>query len=162
MNGETTDETLRLRGKEREAMMRMALAEDFLLKNKRDLDTRLMRVERGHNQISVVCGFIRRLNLQLYRTIPTDQMESLRRQLGELSYCIGVQRPQGNERNNDFGLWVSFDTINELISAIKDHCLMCNKDRQQERSCKLAKALDTIGNDLDERPGSGCKYRGVL
>lgn len=152
----------RLKASEREAMMRMALAEDFLLKNKRDLDSRLMRIHRGHNLISVICGMIRKLNLLLYGTIPEDQMKSFTRNIQSLTYCIGVQRPQGNDRSGDFGLWLSFDTINVLLDALKDHCLMCNLDTVEQRKCPLAKALDEVGNNIDDKHTGFCRYKGVL
>ena len=151
----------RLKASEREALMRMALAEDFLLKNKRDLDNRLMRVHMGHNRISVLCGMIRNLNLLLYETVPREQMESFHLNIQSVGYTIGVMRPGEKTSNDDFGLWLSFNTINTLVAALKDHCLMCDKDTIQQRQCPLQKALDEIGNDLRD-DGRPCKYRGVL
>lgn len=155
------DDKKRLRSTEREAMMRMALAEDMLLKNRRDLDSRLMTVPRGHNKIGVICGLIRNLNAALYGTMPEDQLRQLMRNVKSKGYTIGSMMPGREEHNDEFGLWLSYDTINTLVSALKDHCLMCDKDINGQRGCKLQKALDLVGNDLPDS-AYGCKYRGVI
>lgn len=165
MNGDNKtreDVITRLRFNERECMMQLALAEDFVAKAKRILDRRLMVVERGHNRIAIALSCLRKLNLDLYGTVPAEQLLAFKRNIEQVAYIVGTRIADKEERNSEFGIWLSFDTLNEIIPAVKDHCLMCNKDRQQERSCKLAKALDNIGNNLEERPGGGCKYRGVL
>ena len=151
----------RLKASEREAMMRQALAEDFILKNKIYLDARLAKIPRGRNLLSSIGGMIRSLNVKLYETIPVEQLQSFKRNIRSVGYTVGVMLPGEHEHNDQFGLWLSFDTINTLVSALKDHCLVCNKDPIEQRKCPLQKALDEVGNDLKDN-GRDCKYRGVL
>ena len=58
--------------------------------------------------------------------------------------------------------WISWETLNELLLACHDHCLMCGKSVQEQRSCTLRKAIDEgLNNDIEDK-GDRCRYFGNL
>lgn len=155
------DTQKRLYASEREAILRLELAMQFLGIGKRDLAGRLEMVERGKCDAGMLQNRLQALLLRIYRTVPTNQLENLKHSLHSMQYVIGVG-PGGRQHNAEYGFWLSFDQINTILAALKDHCLMCNLDLEGQRKCKLAGALDDMGNDLHDLPGGGCKYRGVI
>jgi hypothetical protein len=58
-------------------------------------------------------------------------------------------------------MWVSWDAINGLIEAGREKCITCTLTPQEQRQCKLAKALDEMPAEKDET-AAGCGYYGRL
>lgn len=96
-------------------------------------------------------------------TIPDDQLLTYKRALQMVSYIIGVKRPGGMPQNEkDYGMWLPFEVINVILANCHDHCLMCDLDKSRRKACPLKKALDTIPNDVADRPDNDCPYYTVI
>ena len=157
-------ERKRLCATEREALMNMSLAMDIMLRAKDLLPERMKMIEYGARDLGAITNGLTRLRRKILRTVPDCQIETLQRNLKACSYTIGVRRPGKEQAHNykDFGCWVSWDFINEMLLGLHDHCLMCGLNAAEQRACPLAKALDSIPSDIPDAPGDGCRYRGIL
>ena len=96
-------------------------------------------------------------------TIPDEQILSYQRTLKMISYTIGARNPAGqSNRNTEYGMWVSYDTLNELLRGSHDHCMMCDLDTVGRKKCPLRKGLDKIPNDVPDRDDGDCPYYTVM
>lgn len=100
---------------------------------------------------------LEKLSDGLDATVPDHQHEMLRRQLNTLCVSIGVKNA-GNSRDTTYGRWLSFKDLDLVGEVFKEHCMMCGKDVQQQRTCPYAKLLDTLPIDEPNPNGAGCKW----
>lgn len=151
--------TKRLTASEREGMIQMIVADDILSHTPEFLAARAKLVPGAKRDIAMMRAKIQKLNQKFIETIPDDQKMTYLRSLQMRSYMIGCKGPATPKQNTkDFGMWLSFDTINALVSGIRDHCMMCNLDRTGRKSCTLRKTLDAIPNDTQIRDDGDCPY----
>jgi hypothetical protein len=88
-------------------------------------------------------------------------MKSIRRQLIGLRYSLHIVNVNGKDYKND-GIWLSWEALEQLTNATRDHCLMCTKEVDQQRQCRLAKALDELPCINADENARGCRYFGGL
>lgn len=100
---------------------------------------------------------LEQLSDALDATVPDHQHETLRRQLGTLCVSIGVKNA-GNGRDTTYGRWLSFKDLDLVGEVLKEHCMMCTKDIQQQRACRFAKLMDTLPMDQPNPNSAGCKW----
>lgn len=106
---------------------------------------------------------IHKLMERVTDTIPDDQMMTYIRSLNMASYTIGIKKPGTMERDEkNFGMWLSYEVIQALLSGCHDHCMMCPSDKAQRRACKLRKALETIPNDAPDRSDDDCPFYTIM
>lgn len=156
-------ERIRVTASEREALMRINLAYNFLLKEPEHLTRRAKRIRRGAFWLGAARAALERFMEGAYRTIPAEQLMIIRRSILETSYTVGIKcsATANANRDKEYGVIVPIETINTIFAACKDHCLTCMSGTEEQRRCGLRKALDTIPNDRDDRD-DGCPYRALM
>ena len=156
--------TKRMTASEREALMRLNVAYEIMALDVLDpLAERMRMIPGARRDLAMMSKRITKIIEAVPDTIPTDQLKTYLNNLKMVSYTIGVRRPGelGHDHKN-YGIWISFDTLNALLTGCHDHCLMCPSDKAERRSCTLRKALETIPNDATGREDGDCPYFTVL
>lgn len=153
---QTHGNTRRLQGYEQEALWNLMAAEHSLNRTE-GLKRRFGQITMGNADIGLLKAKTKALLERCMDTVPTDQLLSIRRNLGAVRIQIGIQRP--TNRQDEFGRWISWDAIGGMEEAMKEHCMMCDKSFDDRCKCKLRKALNELPIDLPEDDGnSGCPY----
>lgn len=147
---------------ERDALLHMAIGCDVIDHIRPKLERRMKTIPRAASRLGIARWAMDSLIEDVMKTMPTDQLVNLRNNLNMRSYIIGVKSPANRGRDMNYGLWISFEQMNELMAACHDHCLTCGLDLGEQRRCRLRKALDAMGNDVPDRPDGGCPYYGVM
>ena len=154
----------RMTATEREALMRVNLALNFLITEAENLKIRNKMIRRGNQLLGAARGLVRRYVTDLYATVPQEQLAAVRRSVQDTSYTVGVrcQATRDKKRDEEYGVVVPIGALNIIFSACSDHCLTCMGDYEEQRKCPLRKALDAIPNDVADRSDGRCPYQGVL
>lgn len=154
----------RITATEREALMRLNLAYNFLLESPENLTRRTKMIDRGAFYLASARKMMEQYIKSAYRTIPTEQLKIIQRSIKETSYTVGVKCPAtaNARRFEEWGVIVPIAAINELFTACGDHCITCMGDTEAQAKCELRKALDMIPNDTEERSDGGCPYRALM
>lgn len=158
-------EIKRLTATEREAIMRLSLALEFLTVDVDFLKRRAEMVPNGKALLAGARGMVRKFIDLSCDTMPEDQLKSMIRTMKMTTFEVGVKCPataKNSRRLDDYGVIVSLNAINEIFAACEDHCALCIGGPAEVKGCALRKALDTIPNDAAERPDGGCPYRVIL
>ena len=156
-------EKQRLTASERESLIRLNIALEILTSESGYLDRRAAHVPGAKRDMAMMASKIRKLLEGFTATIPKDQLLIYRRALGMASYTVGIKRPGAGHRNEkDYGMWLPYEVINELLAGLHDKCMMCSLDKGQRRACSLKKALDTIPNDVVQPSDGDCAYYTVI
>ena len=155
-------EPRRMYASERDGLFKLAMALEFVVRGRDSLKARLKMIPGGARDMAMIDKKLTTLLNALLDTAPEDHRRSLRRNLDGVSYTIGAAMPGTQTHNDDFGVWLSYSTLNTMITALEDHCLMCGKDGAEQRKCPLQNALDECCTNVKDAPGGGCKYRGCF
>ena len=144
--------------------MRVNLAGLLLRSEINNLKGRNALIPRGKWRLATAMSQMTRYIEDAYRTIPTEQLMTIKRSLQDTSYTVGVRCPATRDRNRDreYGVVVPIGALNAIFAACGEHCLMCMGNGEEQRRCKLRKALDEIPNDVQARDDGGCPYQGAL
>ena len=150
----------RLRANERLALLHLCAAlEAFVAAD--GLNGRIASIKGVKAMVNGAKGMLGRALDEIFGTMPVEQLISFKRQLKGLRYSISVQNVGGKNFKDD-GFWMSFEALDALCGATKDHCLMCTKDTAEQRKCPLAKALDELPCINADEEANGCRYFGGL
>lgn len=153
-------DTKRIRGTESEGFKRLHVASDLLDGLKETFRERAGMVKNGRRDLATAFTLVNKVFMAMLETVPIEQLVTMQRNIASASYAVGVRRP-GTTNDKEYGMWVSWETINQLLEAARDRCLTCDLDTQGQRQCALAKALDTLPTEKDEG-ASGCGWFGRL
>lgn len=156
-----TENRMRLRASEREALLRLCMVCDIMARDVDALDARLAQVKYGKRDKGMISAAVNRLLDGLMATIPTDQLVSFRRNMDMCAYVVGVRNAGKVNANEEYGMFLPYDTLNTILEGLHDKCMMCSLDTMGQRKCKLRKALDVIPNDIEDVE-NGCKFFGVV
>ena len=149
----------RLTASKRESLLRLNIALEILAGEPEHLAQRSAMVPGAKRDMAMMAAKIHKLLEGFTETIPDDQLMMYRRSLQMATFTIGIRRPGGTPRNEqDYGMWLPYWIINELLAGLHDKCLMCSLDKGQRRGCSLKKALDTIPNDAALPEDGDCAY----
>lgn len=152
-------EKIRLTASDREALIRVNVAYEILETEGEQIDRRLRAISGGKRDWGLLKSKINKLMEGIIDTIPDDQLKTYINSLKMASYTIGIKKPGTMGRNEkDYGMWLSYEVINALLSGCHDHCMMCPSDKAERRACKLRKALVTIPNDAPDRNDGDCPF----
>lgn len=154
----------RLYSSEHDALLKLRVAENILRHTKEQglLSERMKLIPYGARDLGNLISGVTRLLEKLLATVPDNQRKTISRNVNSASYTIGVKRPGGTRNVDDFGMWVSLRTLNQILEGLHDHCLMCSKDIGQQRACPLKKALDELPSDIPDRSDGGCRFHGIV
>ena len=157
-------ERTRITASEREALMRINLGLNFLLEEPERLKRRTKLVRRGAFWLGAARSALERYMHGVYRTIPTEQLQIIRRSIMETGYTVGIKCRATADANrfSEWGVIVPIEVINTMFNACTDHCLTCMGDTEAQKKCKLRKALDILPNDTEERNDGTCPYRELM
>lgn len=122
--------------------------------------TRLNDIKRGKFWLNGAITSLQNLSNALDATIPDGQHESLRRQIHNLRFHVGVTSI-ANQYNADYGRWLSFNQLDIVGDALKNVCMMCTKNTQEQRQCPYAKLMDSLPIDKPDDHSNGCGYFGL-
>ena len=149
----------RFNASEQEALLQLAAAITNLQRAS-PLDRRVSTIPHGKQLLGGAKGMAQRVFEGLLETMPTEQLWSLRRNLDSLCVRVGVKA--AHDSPNDYGRYLSFQALEALTGATRDHCMMCQLSTQQQRQCPLAKALDELPCSERDDDSEGCGYFGRL
>lgn len=151
-------ERKRLNSTEQNALMSLCAAFNAI-GDAAALENRLKSLPRGWQMIRSCDGQIAKMIELIAESMPTEQLMSFYRNRKTLTYYIAVKSPAGRPYDND-GRWLSYDALDTILEAVQDHCITCMKNPQEQRKCRLAKALDEL--PLKKADNSeyvnGCRY----
>ena len=150
------NEKKRLSATEQQGLMDLFVTINAL-KDSEDVDRRLGEIKGATAIRNGALGMVRKTVEVIMNSMPDEQRISFTRNLRTLRYYKAVASPNGRDYKDD-GRWLSYDALDTLCEAAQDRCLLCQKNRQEQRQCPLAKALDELPcNKADER-AEGCRY----
>ena len=153
-------EQKRMSADERAAHLHIIACMVALGKAEKLLERRLPMVKRGKFWIRGAIKSLRSLSDALDETIPDNQHESIRRQIHTLQLVVGCKNVP-NRRDSEYGFWLSYNDLDLVGNALKNYCLTCDKDAQQQRQCPYAKLMDTLPIDKMNEHSNGCGYFGL-
>lgn len=158
----TTDKP-RMTATERDALLGMNVALCILAKAPEQLAKRAKLIPNAARDLGLIKGRITHIMEGMAGTIPANQLQSYLNTLKGSSYIVGCKSPAaGTNDTKNYGTWLSYDTIYELMGGCHDRCMLCELDKGEQRACKLRKAFDTIPNDTKEREDGKCPYYGLI
>mgnify|MGYP003302273880 FL=1 len=146
----------RLNASEQQALFAMFAALNAL-KDSEDLDNRLNQIKGAKSWRNGALGMVRKTCEAVMDSMPTEQIKSVKRNLATLRYHISVAKPGGRSYKDD-GRWLSYDALDTLCEAAQERCLMCQKNKQEQRQCPLAKSLDELPCAKADERADGCRY----
>lgn len=153
-------EKKRMSASERQGLMNLFTAVQALA-DCTQLDRRIGEIPGAKRMVNGARGMLRKATTEVMGTMPLEQVRSIKRNLPGLRFTISIADVNG-KRMNDDGLWLSFDALDALAYGVKDHCLMCTKDIEEQRKCPLSKALDELPCVRADMEARGCPYFGGL
>lgn len=154
------DKKVRLNADEIHALLHLCAAVQAL-KKAEPLQDRIKSLDSGKTMFSGARGMLQKLARNIFKSMPPEQYASFDRNLAGMRYTVKVQNVGGMSVKDD-GRWLSIEALELICDATKDHCLVCSKDVQQQRSCKLAKALDELPCAKADEKARGCRYYGGI
>lgn len=152
-------ERKRLNAHERDALLGLKVAQLILLDDEsmfKPLESRLGIIPYGKRDLGLAKSAVNRLVSNLFNSVPQVQYDTMKRHMASSGYEIGVKRPGSQTKDNDYGMWLSWNQLKVLLSSTTDKCLVCTADTQQQACCSLAKCLDSMA--LWEHNSSVCGY----
>ena len=153
-------EQKRLTASERQGLMHMFAAVQAM-EELTSINRRLESIPGCKRLVRSARGMLRKAADEVLGSMPLEQLKSIRRQLPGLRYSIYVKNVNCRNMNED-GLYLSYDALDAIAFAVKDHCITCSKNVEEQRKCKLAKALDELPCVNADENARGCRYFGGL
>lgn len=151
-------ERKRLNAKEQNALMSLCAAYNAI-GDAMVLEDRLKQLPRAWAMIKSCDGQIKKMIEMIAGSMTAEQLRAFYNNRKTLTYYIAVKSPAGRPYDND-GRWLSYAALDTILDAAQDHCITCMKDPQEQRKCKLAKALDELPLKNGDDPAFkvGCRY----
>lgn len=134
----------RLAADDKEAVWKAAMVFTMLHEIDEIAAKRIEHIDRGKWRIKTLLGHYQKFYEGFLATIPFDQLLTVERQMDNIGYSVGVKSAQGKYLDKEYGIYLSNEQFGTLISACKDHCIVCDKDKQEQRKCKLKKMFDAL------------------
>ena len=119
------------------------------------LDRRIKTIKGGWRDLQLMRKLAVKLLENVLATLPTNQLQSLRRNLPHVGVAVGIKRDRSQD---DYGRYMSLDELEILASASREKCLTCTKTVMEQRQCALKKVLDTLPIEGIEDSEKGCPY----
>lgn len=142
---------------ERDAILRLHAAVDILATSGNLLSKRYGAESR--EKLGGAIKTVVDIWKEIVETIPEQQRKSIQRDIDGISYSVGVRRPAAEAGyDRDFGMWVSIETLYQLIGGCHERCMLCEDDLQKRRGCALRQALDNVANNTEELENGDCPY----
>lgn len=158
------EERVRLKGYELNALMRYNIAL-CILRDQEGFDKRLAMLKNGKKFLRSAAGMLDAMIDSVYRTVPKEQLMTIKRQIMDTTYTIGVKckATQSDDKYlENYGAVVPYAVLDEIFAACKDHCITCIATPAEAKGCALRKALDVVPNDAEDKDDGSCPYRDVL
>lgn len=152
-------ERKRLHSNERVALMHLFAGMQAMLEAKDGIERRANSIPKCKGLLASAKGMLGKALDMIMDTMPEDQLRSIRRNLGDLRYWISIKPAAGKNFSED-GMWLSYNALDSICAATKDHCLMCSKSIEEQRKCELQKALDELPCAKADEEAHGCRYYG--
>ena len=107
--------------------------------------------------LSLLRSLANRVLERLLATIPLEQLKSIKRDMANTYYSVGVKSVTGKKKDDDAGFFISYDDYDVLLSCAKEQCALCTRTTGEERVCPLRRVRDSVGSDVTHE--RGCGYR---
>lgn len=154
----------RMTGWEKDALLRLAVAEQILCRETGAIEKRAKSAPGCWRDIRMLQAKIEKIQKQLLDTVPLEQLYILQRAMKDCSYEIGSRGPAGRNAakfKEENGMWLPYQVINVLFGGAREKCLVCMNSMEDQKRCPLRKALDLIPSDVEDRADGGCPYMDV-
>lgn len=151
----------RMNGDEYEALLHLTAATSILQKQRVKLAARVKLIPGGPRDYGLLASRMSTLYGELLKTVPVEQLLTFSRNVPHMVYSVGTKRITHADREKEYGIWIDLAALKAISGVLRDHCMLCAKDTQEQRQCPLAKALDTIPGDKDDT-APGCGYFGRI
>ena len=146
----------RLRPNELEAVKRLEAAKIIVRGEKGYVWDALEGVKYGRMEYGRLVSMLERIVAGIRAQGSQKQNESLDKNLAGMVFVTGIKRP-GQGTRDDWGMWIPNGDLEILVSSARTGtCLVCEKNKAEQRACKMAKILDTM--PIDRMLGDGCGY----
>ena len=122
---------------------------------------RLRLTKTGARNFGSAKWALGRVIADVVETVPDVQRHTLRKNLENVTYRVGVRKPWDNKQDAEYGMWMSWEAVYALLGAARSACLTCDLTPDKQRQCPLAKALDELPTSKDET-ARGCGYFGRI
>lgn len=123
------------------------------------MERRLKSIPGGWRDLKMLSAVTYKLMEKIFITMPTDQLESLRKALDSLKVSIKYS-PLSSVQDGDIAVRVEhLDVV--MNAAHEGKCWFCSNNHLEARKCKLRAVLDAL-SFCDEPEVNGCRYRGVI
>lgn len=125
------------------------------------LNSRIEKIHYGKRDMGMVKSKLEKICNSLMDLMPLDQLRALERNIKSITYTVGIKKPIEN-RDDDYGLWLSFNAITALMEGAHDTCMMCAKNQKEQNKCPLRRGLDELPvTTINETKGE-CPYYGRI
>lgn len=132
--------------REREALIKMVGSIELLVRIGDDLTRPIDMIQYGKRDLKMLRTVSAKLYESLLRVMDANQLLKLRKNLAGLTVRTGVKSVA--DPSDEEGRWISYETMAELVSGCKDHCLTCSGMGKEYYNCKLRKAFDDLPTGL--------------
>ena len=132
-------EVSRLRADEMDNLLALYASLQEMETAKRVMEARLRSIPGGWRDISMIRSVLSRLIEQLMKTIPSDKLLSLSRNVKHMSYRVYLAHPVTKPREE---VIVGGNDLHTLVE--KAHAWNCTLCEQDCNKCELGQALDHV------------------
>lgn len=123
---------------------------------------RIGGVNRGFARLKTAHTNVHNLLEDIFKTVPADQMEHMRRQMSATHYFSYVGRnPLTYER--DMGRWLSMKELDMVVQVCRQQCKYCELDDvQDQRKCLVNKIMRLMPMDNSAGGNGACGWLETL
>lgn len=159
-------ERKRMTATERETLGALSVASQIMSNAVRDLNGERCKLVKNMRRDLRLCEVtLDRLLQRIVYSIPPEQQRSYAHTLMDTSYTVGAKcRARNGSRASDdeYGMYLTFHQINELLTAAREKCMMCDMTKETIARCTLRKAFDEIPTDAPASDGTDCPYYRII
>ena len=137
-------------------MMNIACADYILCNIDKHID-RLIDVKGVRQALGSARGFSNRLLELLLDEMPTKDMYQLRNEMKQVDKVMTFCHKPATPMPEDWRV-IEKELFYTIAEAAVEQCEFCTKDPQQQRACKLAKALNHVTGPEFEQMLPTCEY----
>jgi hypothetical protein len=128
-----------------------------IFQNIKNLDVRFSKIPYAKRDFAMIRKKFEKLCEQILCTVPDDKLVSMAKNVRNMGYNIGIKSPQ-NRQDDEFGLWVSFNSLNGLVNAAHETCMLCTKGGRDQHCCPLRQAFSEIYFPPENTSKGTCPY----
>lgn len=160
-------ERKRLTASERRDAQKLAVCKAILEKGFDTLDARINGIKDAKRDLALCRTLIAKTLEATKKTLLPEQEETFNHSLAEVTYEIMARCPATAHNDAQWmkenGMWLSGETINNLVDGCIQGCVMCGYDTLGQMKCPTRKAMNVIPRDFgpDDDGKGKCPFYGL-